>query len=369
MPRGATLEVALVGADRRSRAAPRAVGSASAPSDSRGSICGQRSLFVRVTEKGALGRVRVVGHGSVIALPRSACAVARSSRAAAGVVLGRGQRARAARLPEPLTAGSTRAAPVSGAQATHGLVRCRGRRPTACRTPSPANPVHWVYLIPSDGADNLAAVAKRRCSRMPSQIDAWWRGQDPTRVPRNDLVTLLVRHASSTSRTVRSTRSSAAARTDLESRFSGDRRARCSRPGFASPRTRSTSSTTTGRPTDDNICGQGGSDSSAASGPRSSTTARAPASRRRPSPPTSSSTRSAPCRPRPRTTARATTSGHTCDNGGRPHVPGDRRASRLSAKVLDSGHNDYYGHAGGVDWTAQDSPWLVRSRQPRRSSR
>jgi hypothetical protein len=43
-----------------------------------------------------------------------------------------------------------------------------------------------VYLIPSDGADNLGSVATVMQSDA-EQIDAWWRGQDSARAPRNDL--------------------------------------------------------------------------------------------------------------------------------------------------------------------------------------
>ena len=49
------------------------------------------------------------------------------------------------------------------------------------------NPVHWVYLIPSDGTDSLGAVANAMQSDA-DQADAWWRGQDASRVPRNDVM-------------------------------------------------------------------------------------------------------------------------------------------------------------------------------------
>ena len=61
---------------------------------------------------------------------------------------------------------------------------------TADRAPNvvAGNPIHWVYLIPSDGADNLGSVATVMQADA-EQIDAWWRGQDSTRAPRNDLAT------------------------------------------------------------------------------------------------------------------------------------------------------------------------------------
>jgi hypothetical protein len=58
MPRGATAEVALVGADRRT-VVRRGQWVSQRVRRIEGSICGQRSLFVRVTQAGALGRVRL----------------------------------------------------------------------------------------------------------------------------------------------------------------------------------------------------------------------------------------------------------------------------------------------------------------------
>ncbi len=58
MPNGGTHEVALVRADRR-RVIARAQWTGQRVKRLDGSICGQRSLFVRVTQRGGLGRVRV----------------------------------------------------------------------------------------------------------------------------------------------------------------------------------------------------------------------------------------------------------------------------------------------------------------------
>ena len=55
---GSAVEVALVGANRQTVAATRGVGGPAGEALD-GSVCGQRSLFVRVTQKGSLGRVRV----------------------------------------------------------------------------------------------------------------------------------------------------------------------------------------------------------------------------------------------------------------------------------------------------------------------
>ena len=58
VPNGATSEVALVGADRRA-VVRRAQWVSQRVERLTGSVCGQRSFFVRVSQKGALGRVRV----------------------------------------------------------------------------------------------------------------------------------------------------------------------------------------------------------------------------------------------------------------------------------------------------------------------
>ncbi len=66
---------------------------------------------------------------------------------------------------------------------------------TWCGTPTQADlapnavagsPVHWVYAIPSDGPDRFSSYGSLMQGDAES-IDAWWRGQDPLRTPRNDL--------------------------------------------------------------------------------------------------------------------------------------------------------------------------------------
>ena len=48
--------------------------------------------------------------------------------------------------------------------------------------------VHAVYAVPSDGADNFAAVANKMADDVAS-LTSWWTGQDPTRTPRFDQAT------------------------------------------------------------------------------------------------------------------------------------------------------------------------------------
>jgi hypothetical protein len=56
--KGGSVDVALVGADRKT-VVRRAQWISQRVKRLDGSICGQRSLFVRVTEKGLSGRVRI----------------------------------------------------------------------------------------------------------------------------------------------------------------------------------------------------------------------------------------------------------------------------------------------------------------------
>jgi Divergent InlB B-repeat domain len=69
---------------------------------------------------------------------------------------------------------------------------------TWCGTPQRADltpnalagfPVKWIYATPSDGADRLATIASAMQTDAEA-IDAWWRREDPTRTPRNDLTPL-----------------------------------------------------------------------------------------------------------------------------------------------------------------------------------
>jgi hypothetical protein len=95
-----------------------------------------------------------------------------------------------------------------------------GSASTTDRVPNvvAGNPIRWIYLIPSDGVDNLAAVAPVMQSDA-EVIDTWWRGQDPTRAPRNDLAPFSCGPQLDVT-TVRSSRSSAQL-TRLGDRFPG----------------------------------------------------------------------------------------------------------------------------------------------------
>ena len=211
------------------------------------------------------------------------------------------------------------------------------------------NPVHWVYLIPSDGTDGLGAVANTMQSDA-DQVDAWWRGQDPTRVPRNDVTSFSCGTQLDVT-TVRSTLSGSQL-TPISSRFSGivDTLVRA---GFSSPPTKYLVYYD-GPIDDDNICGQGDdgvgvavvyyrscigvSTAAVAAHEFLHTIGAVPIG--------------AP------NECTGDNAGHTCDNESDLMYPA-LGSGPLSAKVLDPGRNDYYGHSGA--WLdTQDSAWLVR---------
>jgi len=230
-----------------------------------------------------------------------------------------------------------------------------GSAATADRVPNvvAGNPIHWLYLLPSDGGDNLGSVAPVMQSDA-EQIDAWWRGQDSTRAPRNDITTFSCGTQLDIT-TVRSTLSSAQL-APLANRFTLIFQT-LQQAGLTSQFSKYLIYYD-GPAEESNVCGQGGSanvngfglavvyyrscagisTAAVAAHEFLHTTGAVPGS--------------APH------TCTGDTSGHTCDTEADLMYPfiGD---GGLSAKVLDPGRDDYYGHAGA--WTdSQDSPWLVR---------
>ena len=214
------------------------------------------------------------------------------------------------------------------------------------------NPIHWVYAIPSDGADNLAGLATVMQSDA-EQIDGWWRGQDPSRTPRNDTASFSC-GAQLDITTVRVARTSAEL-SPLEGRFSTIVDA-LDEAGLSSPLTRYVVYFD-GPSADANVCGQGGSDSSGFGAAvvyyRSCVgVSTAAVAAHEVLHTFGAVSRSAP------NECTDERSGHTCDTEADlmfPAIGGEP----LSSKLLDPGRDDYYGHAGS--WTdAQDSAWLVR---------
>ncbi len=214
------------------------------------------------------------------------------------------------------------------------------------------NPIHWVYAIPSDGPDNLSGLASVMQSDA-EQIDGWWRGQDPARTPRNDVAPFSCGTQLDIT-TLRTSRSSAQL-APLQGRFSAI---------VAALDQASLSSSTTkyvvyydGPTADGNVCGQGGSDSSGFGAAVVYLRACVGVSTAAVTAHEVLHTFGAVSRAAPND-CEGETSGHTCDDASDlmfPSIGGEP----LSAKLLDLGRNDYYGHSGS--WTdTQDSPWLVR---------
>ena len=214
------------------------------------------------------------------------------------------------------------------------------------------NPVHWVYAIPSDGADNLAGLASVMQTDA-EQIDAWWRGQDPTRAPRNDVAAFSC-GAQLDITTVRR-RATSAQLAPLPGRFSaivdgldagGPRLAAHEVRRLLRRSDRGHERVRPGRERLDGLRRR-----------RRLLPSRAWASRRRPSSRTRCCTRSARSRGTRRTTATARSSGHTCDDRDRSHVPVDRRraAVRRSSSI-----------PGATTTTA--TPAAGRTRRTRRGS-
>ena len=215
------------------------------------------------------------------------------------------------------------------------------------------SPIHWVYLIPSDGADNVSSVASVMQADA-EQIDAWWRGQDSTRAPRNDLATFSCATQLDVT-TVRSPRPGSQL-APLDGRFSliFDT---LEQAGLTSQFTKYLVYYD-GPSDEDNVCGQGGSNDPNAFGLavvflRScvgiSTAAVAAHEFLHTTGAVPDGTPHA---------CTGDTSGHTCDSDADLMYPFIGR-NGLPAKVLDPGRDDYYGHSGA--WTdSQDSAWLVR---------
>lgn len=222
------------------------------------------------------------------------------------------------------------------------------------RTPNvvAGNPIHWVYAIPSDGADALAALGSVMQSDA-EEIDAWWRREDPTRTPRNDLARFPC--GAQLDITTLRLAGSGSQLAPLSGRFRAIVEA-LDANGLSSSFTKYV--VYYDGPTDDaNVCGQGGSDSSGFGAAivyfRScvgvSTAAVAAHEFLH--------TIGAVSRVAPNDCANES-SGHTCDDQRDlmfPSIGGEP----LSEKLLDPGRDDYYGHGGA--WTdTRNSSWLVR---------
>jgi hypothetical protein len=248
---------------------------------------------------------------------------------------------------------------------------CGNDRTATSRTPdlevSSREQIHVLYAFPADGGDRFGSLASAIASDVAA-IDAWWRGQDPTRTPRFDLFGFP---------------GCASRFGDLDLGF-----ARLPRPGsaylgatrpnlligdladVAQPLAKSLVYYDGPVPSDDQrfICGF--SSRSARSGGsfgfsfvflqsacpndlgRGQLTARVAAHE------LLHNLGAVPDAGPPHECAGAN-SGHVCDDRADILYPFLSPGATLDAAVLDVGRDDYYGHAG-TWWDVQDSDWLVR---------
>ncbi len=213
-------------------------------------------------------------------------------------------------------------------------------------------PAHWVYAIPSDGQDQFSARANTMQTDAET-IDAWWRTQDSTRVPRNDLTLLSCGFQLDIS-SVRLPQSSSQLAAS-ESAFGPIADALIGQ-GFDSPFSKLVVYFD-GPVANDNLCGQAASDRtgfgvavvfvrSCAGVPSAvvavhelvHTLGAVPAGAPHNCPPPDD--------------------GHTCDITTDIMYPFVDTIP-LTGLSLDPGRDDYYGH-GGSWLDVQDSPWLVQ---------
>jgi hypothetical protein len=232
---------------------------------------------------------------------------------------------------------------------------------TWCGTPAQADlrpnalsgyPVHWIYVLPADAPDRFSTFASAMQTDAEA-IDAWWRRDDPTRTPRNDLIQLSCGPQLDLT-TVRLPQSSAQLAVQ-EGRFVTLFDALVG----ASFRSRFTKYIVyfDGPIADPDICGQGASSSSGIGVAAVYVQACAGVSTAAVAVHELVHTLGAVSRSAPNNCPEPD-GGHTCDS------PSDLMhpfldASPLDAKVLDPGRDDYYGHSGGFS-DVQDSPWLVQ---------
>ncbi len=230
-----------------------------------------------------------------------------------------------------------------------------------CGTPASADlrpnvvsgsPVHWIYVLPADAPDRFSTFASRMQTDAET-IDAWWRREDPMRVPRNDLTQLSC--GVQLDLTVVRLQQTSAQLAPVEGRFVTLFTA-LPAAGFRSPFTKYLVYYD-GPVAQPDLCGQGASDATgfglaamyvqACSGAPVSVVAAHELLHTLGAVP-----RAAPNRcPDPN-------GAHTCDSTADLMHP-FLDTSPLDAKLLDPGRNDYYGHSGAFTDT-QDSPWLVQ---------
>jgi Divergent InlB B-repeat domain len=210
---------------------------------------------------------------------------------------------------------------------------------------------HWIYAVPSDGADAFATYANAMQADAES-IDAWWRSQDGARVPRNDLARMSCGLQLDLTQ-IRLPHSSAVLADD-DIRFMAIAQS-LGTFRFADPHAKYV--VYYDGPGDPDICGEGGSHMSgygyaivyvqACAGVPPNTTATHELLHTLGAVPSGAPNE---C-PYPN-------DGHVCDDAYDMMFPfGDE--TPITGLHLDTGRDDYYAHAG-AQLDVQDSPWLVQ---------
>lgn len=238
----------------------------------------------------------------------------------------------------------------------------RASAATWCGTPTQADlapnalaghPVHWIYAIPSDGADRFGTLA-HQMQTDAEEVDAWWRREDPTRTPRNDVAQLpcgIQLDLSSVRMQISSGQGS-----DLDSAFPTIGNA-LRGVGFNSDFVKYVVYYD-GPVQDADVCGQGGGNAGgfglaivyvqACQGVATAAVAAHELLHTLDAVP-DGAPHNCP----------VPDDGHTCDQESDIMHPFIRSGVPLSAKLLDPGRDDYYGHSAGFTDT-QDARWLVQ---------
>ena len=279
-----------------------------------------------------------------------------------GLVIGFGAVGRSA-VAAPEAHGLSVSTVTKSSQSALPAVRARqAASATWCGTPAQVDlapntlagfPVHWMYAVPSDGGDRFATYASVMQTDAEA-IDAWWRSQDPSRTPRNDLTALPC--GQQLDLTSFRAQQSGGALAGENGRFGAIFNA-VAAANFRSPFTKLVIYYD-GPVANDDICGQGGSDGAgfglavvyvqACAGVSTSAVVAHELLHTFGAVP-NGAPHNCP----------APNDGHTCDTVSDLMYPFVAAGTPLSSMLLDPGRDDYYGHAAGFS-DSQDAPWLVQ---------
>jgi Divergent InlB B-repeat domain len=210
------------------------------------------------------------------------------------------------------------------------------------------HPVHWIYATPSDAPDRFATYASLMQADAET-IDAWWRREDPTRTPRNDLAQL-----------------TCGAQLDITSlRLPRSGTELSGSSGFATifdlVKASGFNSSLTkylvyydGPTSQSTLCGRARDEISGIGLAVVYVEACAPVAKAQTAAHELLHTLGAVAVGAPN---RCAAGGHVCDNASDLMFP-SAQAGGIEQMLLDPGRDDYYGHSRGVP-DIQDGPWLV----------